>query len=35
MEVEAKSNQEYVQVVPDHCDRTLWRGRYIHLWEDM
>lgn len=21
----------YVQVVPDKCDRIVWRGRYIHL----
>ena len=21
----------YVQGVPDHCDRIVWRGRYYHL----
>lgn len=21
----------YIQEVPDHCDRIIWRGRYYHL----
>lgn len=21
----------YVQLVPDHCDRIVWRNRYYHL----
>ena len=35
LEAEAKGNEIYVQVVPDHCDRIVWRNKYIHLREDM
>jgi len=23
--------KSYVQPVPDHCDRIIWRGHYYHL----
>jgi hypothetical protein len=23
--------QVYVQQVPDHCDRIIWRSRYYHI----
>lgn len=35
LEAEAEGNEIYVQVVPDHCDRIVWRNKYIHLREDM
>ena len=25
------TTKEYVQQIPDHCDRIVWRGRYFHL----
>jgi len=30
-EVATPQQQEFVQTVPDHCDRIVWRGHYYHL----
>ena len=35
LENQSKSNSSYVHIVPDHCDRIVWRDRYIHLSDDM
>lgn len=28
---ETKPVADYVHTVPNHCDRIIWRGQYIHL----
>lgn len=35
LEDQSKANTGYVHIVPDHCDRIVWRDRYIHLSDDM
>lgn len=26
-----ETTKSYIAVVPDHCDRITWRGKYFHL----
>jgi len=30
-QAQAEVDRSYVHLVPDHCDRIVWRGRYYHL----